>query len=100
MNKGYLKKNMLLKKKKEDGALANGDSVSAKNHADCDVLRILAVEEDRVLVIDCVKKTMPVWIDISGLTGFTDEKDIHEDCCQSADIDILESYAPKIKKII
>ena len=27
------------------------------------ILRVLEVEQDRVLVIDCVKQTMPVWVD-------------------------------------
>ena len=27
------------------------------------ILRVLEVEQDRVLVIDCIKQTMPVWLD-------------------------------------
>ena len=27
------------------------------------ILRVLEVEQDRVLVIDCIKQTVPVWVD-------------------------------------
>ena len=27
------------------------------------ILRVLEVEQDRVLMIDCIKQTMPVWVD-------------------------------------
>ena len=34
------------------------------------IIRILDIGEDKVLVIDCLKKTMPVWIDKTVLNAF------------------------------
>lgn len=34
------------------------------------VLRVLEVQEDKVLIIDCIKKTMPVWVDITSLDSY------------------------------
>ena len=31
------------------------------------IIRVLEVQEDRVLVIDCIKRTMPVWIEMMVL---------------------------------
>ena len=35
------------------------------------VIRVLELKEDRVLVIDCIKRTMPKWIEVSALSDFT-----------------------------
>lgn len=51
MNRDSLKKNMLFKKEK--------DSIQT--------FRVLAIEKEKVLVIDCIKKTMPVWVEIEKL---------------------------------
>lgn len=37
------------------------------------IYRILAIEEDSVLMIDCLKKTMPNWYDMA-------EVSVYEDC--------------------
>lgn len=79
MNRENLKKNMLIK----------------KENADIKLFRILAVQEEKILVIDCIKKTMPVWISMEQLQGFVEEK---EDTRQ--DIDALEEYSPDVRKII
>ena len=34
------------------------------------IIRVLDEKENRVLVIDCIKKTMPYWCDISFLDGY------------------------------
>ena len=34
------------------------------------VIRILEEKEDKVFVIDCIKKTMPKWYDKSVIEGF------------------------------
>ena len=86
MNKDSLKKNMLFKKKSGEVQL----------------LRILAVQDEKVLVIDCIRKTMPVWMEIGKLDDFKEEKE-KQGSCQSVeknDFDILEEYSPAIKKII
>lgn len=71
-------KNMLIKKK--DG--------------DVKLYRILAVQEEKVLMIDCIKKTMPVWISAEQLQGFLEEK---EDAGQDI---ALEKYSPDVRKLI
>lgn len=82
MNRDSLKKNMLLKRK-------NGE---------VKLYRILAVQDEEILVIDCIKKTMPVWMGIEKLDDFTEE----EGSCRSGetDFDSLEDYSPDVRKII
>ena len=75
-----LNKNMLIKK--EDGEVK--------------LYRILAIQEEKVLVIDCIKKTMPVWISVENLQGFVEEKE-KEDAGQDI---ALEEYSPDVRKII
>ena len=82
MNKSCLKKNMLLKKEK--------DSVQ--------VFRVLVAEDEKVLVIDCIKKTMPVWVEIRKLDNFVEAEQNNQS--EIGDIDILEEYSPAVKKII
>lgn len=31
------------------------------------IIRVLDVQDDRILVIDCIKHTMPVWVDVETL---------------------------------
>ena len=73
MSENCYKKNMLLKEKE-------------KKH------RVLAVEKEKVLVIDCIKKTMPVWKkkeDLQSSEIF--EEDVFED-----DLEDLDAEARKI----
>lgn len=35
------------------------------------LLRVLEIKDDNVLVIDCVKRTMPKWVEVSALSDFT-----------------------------
>ena len=37
---------------------------------DDSIVRVLEVREDRVLVIDCIRRTMPQRKDIASLTGW------------------------------
>lgn len=97
MNRDGLKKNMLLKKKNEKGNVSgNGDS-ERKEDESVHIFRVLAVEAEQVLVIDCIKKTMPVWVEIGKLDDFVEEKVTNR---PETDIDILEEYSPDIKKVI
>ena len=34
------------------------------------IIRVLEVREDRVLVIDCVRRTMPQWKEVAFLAGW------------------------------
>ena len=101
MDKNSLKKNMLLKKESgKDSIQGSGDSERKGNSiGDTEqIFRVLAVERERALVIDCIKKTMPVWMEIEKLDGFTEE----EGSCQTEadDFDILEDYSPDVRKTI
>lgn len=130
MNKECLKKNMLLKKENKE-TVAKGIAVNAgKNdilanemvetdtigneafgntmevNADTvQILRVLAVENNNVLVIDCIKKTMPVWMEAGQLDGFEEVKNngdglSTQDKLQQQDLDALEGYSPDVRKII
>lgn len=35
------------------------------------IIRVLEVTPDKILVIDCIKKTMPVWVESSALDSFS-----------------------------
>jgi len=35
------------------------------------ILRVLELKDDKVLVIDCIKRTMPKWVEVSALSDFT-----------------------------
>lgn len=102
MNKENIKKLMLLKKEKGEAvAEGNGDSARKKdeNSEIVQLFRVLAVECDKVLVIDCIKKTMPVWMEIGQLDDFV-EVNNNEDNLQPQDFDVLESYSPDVRKIV
>lgn len=73
----------------------NKDMLIKKEDGDVKLFRILAVQKEKVLAIDCIRKTMPVWISVENLQGFVEEK---EDA--GRDIDALEEYSPDVRKII
>ena len=101
MNRDGLKKNMLLKKKNEKGNVSGNGDCERKENESTHIFRVLAVEAEQVLVIDCIKKTMPVWIELGKLNDFVEEKEMQEsNQSGETDIDILEEYSPDIKKII
>lgn len=84
MNKENMKKGMLLRKEKE---------------AEVSIYRVLELVEEKILVIDCVKKTMPVWKDYHKFADYVEvEEEIKKDSVQ--DFDILEDYDANIRKII
>lgn len=37
---------------------------------DTQLIRVLDIEADRVFVIDCIKKTMPVWKDTESINEY------------------------------
>ncbi len=45
---------------KKHDLLRSGDSI----------IRVLEVQECRVLIIDCIKRTMPVWVEPSVLSSY------------------------------
>ncbi len=36
------------------------------------IIQVLEVQADRVLVIDCIKRTMPVWVDVAELESYSE----------------------------
>ena len=36
------------------------------------ILRVLEIQQDRVLVIDCIKRTMPVWVERTALSSYSE----------------------------
>jgi len=99
MDKDSLKKNMLLKKEKEDADdVGNGISEKESSDRSIQLFRVLAVEDEKVLVIDCIRKTMPVWVAVNELEGFAEAGESSQSVI--GDVDILEGYSPDRKKII
>ena len=50
-----------------------GGLLSMKNSLmkkDDSIIRILDIKDDKIFVIDCIKKTMPKWYDISFISGY------------------------------
>ncbi len=97
MDKDSLKKNMLLKKEKGDVDVERDGGSAIKENDSIQLFRVLAVEDEKVLVIDCIRKTMPVWVAVDKLDGFVEEESRQSEV---GDIDILEGYSPDIKKTI
>ncbi len=108
MDKKNIKKLMLLKKEKGE-AVAEGSEGSARKKdekagtcstgnrsvesameaATVQLFRVLAVEDERVLVIDCIKKTMPVWMDMEQMNDFI-EADCNGDALSAQNKDSLQ----------
>lgn len=36
------------------------------------IIRVLEVQGDRVLMIDCIKRTMPVWVEVTELEAYSE----------------------------
>ena len=36
------------------------------------IIRVLEVQGDRVLIIDCIKRTMPGWVEIASLESYSE----------------------------
>ena len=59
-----------------------------------DIIRVLEIQPDKILIIDCVKRTMPVWVESSVLDSFsacTDEVLNEFTNCAVTDIGILNT---------
>ena len=101
MDKNIMKKNLLLKKNYGNVDMNGNCNSEIKENKTDDVeqiYRLLAVEGERVLVIDCIKKTMPVWVAIEKLDGFVEEQEANQP--EANNFDALEDYSPDVRKII
>lgn len=65
---------------------------------DDSIVRVLDVKENRALMIDCIRRTMPQRKDIASLTGW--EKCSEEKLYEIADVDLpeLDSLCPESRK--
>lgn len=66
---------------------------------DDSIVRVLEVREDKVLVIDCIRRTMPQWKDIVSLAGW--EKCSEEKLCEITGVDLpeLDALYPENRKV-
>ena len=66
---------------------------------DDSIVRVLEVREDRVLVIDCIRRTMPQWKELVSLAGL--EKCSEEKLYEIADVDLpeIDSLCPENRKV-
>lgn len=66
---------------------------------DDSIVRVLEVREDRVLVIDCIRRTMPQWKELVSLAGW--EKCSEEKLYEIADVDLpeIDSLCPESRKV-
>ena len=68
---------LLKRKNREVQIKEQGDSeIKGNSIGDTEqIFRVLAIADEEILVIDCIKKTMPVWMKIEKLDDFTEEKE-------------------------
>ena len=66
---------------------------------DDSIIRVLEVREDKALVIDCIRRTMPQWKDIVSLAGW--EKCSEEKLYKIADVNLpeLDALYPENRKV-
>ena len=60
------------------------------------ILRILEIKPDRILVIDCIKKTLPHWIEKTALAEFKKSKP--EDLYDFTGYEPLKNLTPTQKQ--
>ena len=64
---------------------------------DKELIRILEEKEDKVLIIDCVKKAMPKWIPVSYLSDFEECKEEEKELAfEYADIETMDAELRKV----
>lgn len=65
---------------------------------DDSIIRVLVEKEDRVLVIDCVQRTMPFWENVSSYVGW--EQCSHEKLYEITNIEVpeIDSMRPENRK--
>lgn len=63
------------------------------------IIRVLDLRNDNILIIDCIKRTMPVWVELSALDsycGCTDEELNEVTGLTVADVDTLDAEQRKV----
>ena len=63
------------------------------------IVRVLEVREDKALVIDCIRRTMPQWKDIVSLAGWDQcsQETLYE--ITGVDLPELDSLCPESRKV-
>ena len=67
---------------------------------DGSIIRVLDMQDDRVLVIDCIKHSMPVWVDVESLKSKSlQSESLKSELFNSKMLDsaLLESYSESLK---
>lgn len=64
------------------------------------IIRVLEIQDDRILVIDCIKHSMPVWVEAESLESYSEcsERNLYDatGVVATEDIDDLDSDQRKI----
>ena len=63
------------------------------------IIRVLEIQPDKILMIDCIKRTMPIWVEYSALESFsvcTDEILSQTTNFTVTDIDALDAEQRKV----
>ena len=66
---------------------------------DKSIIRVLEIQGDMVLIIDCIKKAMPVWVEVTELKSYskcTDDELSEVTGIHSVDVDTLDSSQRKV----
>ncbi len=56
------------------------------------IIRVLDIRDDRILVIDCIKHSMPVWVDIESLKSGMMKCESSKACSQCSDEELSEVF--------
>ncbi len=56
------------------------------------IIRVLDIQDDRILVIDCIKHSMPVWVDVESLKSGMLKCESSKACSQCSDEELSEVF--------
>lgn len=56
------------------------------------IIRVLEIQDDKVLVIDCIKHSMPVWVDVESLKSGMMKRESSKACSQCSDEELSEVF--------
>lgn len=61
------------------------------------IIRVLQTQDNNALVIDCLKRTMPMWITLSGIEGYVDCTE--QELCEKTKVDMHRELNGNERKI-
>lgn len=58
-----------------------------------EIIRVLKSQDSKSLIIDCIKRTMPKWVDAASLSNYVDcyEEDLYEQTHYPADRELTQA---------